>query len=77
MAQTTIAVGPGDRFSETAQTIRSVLEAAWIQAGCGGRGCTGAYRALNRAGRAWPVLHSDDLNANAAKNWVVSEGEGW
>lgn len=80
MAQTTIAVVPRDRFSETVRTVRSVVEAtpAGFRLVVVDGGASARYRAeIEHAVHGRPgaeLLRSDDLlNANAAKNWVVRE----
>jgi GT2 family glycosyltransferase len=80
MVQTTIAVVPRDRFSETARTIRSVLDAtpAGFRLVIVDGGAPARYRAeIERVVRdrsGIELFHSDDfVNANAAKNWVLRE----
>jgi GT2 family glycosyltransferase len=76
----TIAVVPRDRFSKTAQTIRSIFEVTpepyrlvVVDAGSPRRYRLEAERAVCGR-RSAEILRSDHyLNANEAKNWVLRE----
>src|SRR5918998_1185167 len=80
MIHTTIAVVPRDRFSKTAQTIRSILNTissdtrlVVVDAGSPRRYSLQIERALRGCQKA-EILRSDQfVDANAAKNWVVRE----